>query len=211
MSSDEEIVGGDGIASSDDEAGVESVESADEPDAGGGGASRGHGKPKKGAKAKGKAKPAVQKKNLKATKPNKYSKTKDGKKYCRACGKHLPIGSFPEGSANCTNDKPAIQNLKTAAKNQGESAWFDETYGDEGKLQRAVSAYHRRCPKIVEGRRATKFKILRHIEEIRVEEQLLFDGVKQMMNEREFIVWMGKAKKWLHGSMRRQPGVQSPL
>ena len=166
MSSDDDALFPDGIGDSGDEAAAaeqSAAESADDSD--GGGASRGRAKAsnasKKG-KAKAKVKPPLVKKTT--AKQNKYSKAKDGKKYCRACGKHLPLASFPDGSANCTKDKPAVQNLKNLAKGQGKSVWFEETYSDEGKPQRAVSACHKRCP-VIEGKRASKFKVLKHIED----------------------------------------------
>ena len=39
-----------------------------------------------------------------------------------------------------------------------------------------------------------QFKIMRHIEECRLEEQLLFDGVHKMMDEQEYCAWMQKPK-----------------
>jgi hypothetical protein len=51
-----------------------------------------------------------------------------------------------------------------AAKTQSEDGWWEDTHGDDGKLQRAVCAYHERCP-VVEGKRAAKFRVLHHIED----------------------------------------------
>ena len=36
---------------------------------------------------------------------------KDGKKFCAPCGKWLPLSSFPAGSAQCGEDRKAIQKL----------------------------------------------------------------------------------------------------
>ena len=105
----------------------------------------------------------------------KYGCAKDGMKYCRPCGQHHPRDEFPEGSANCCLMKSVIQNSKTASISQGMDQWWEETYGDEGKIQRACQAYLANCPKQPSGgrRAAGGFKIMRHIEECRLEERLL--------------------------------------
>ncbi len=52
---------------------------------------------------------------------------------------------FPVGSGQCGDDKKALQNLRTTAKQQGCSDWLDEQLADPLKLRKLVEAYKERC------------------------------------------------------------------
>jgi hypothetical protein len=78
-----------------------------------------------------------------------------GKKLCPACGKMLPLESFPIGSGQCATDRKIIQNITYAAKAQGKSEWFAEQLRDPAKLKKVVAAYKSQCfddPIVLNGR-----------------------------------------------------------
>jgi hypothetical protein len=88
------------------------------------------------------------------------------------------------------------------AKNQKKVEWFEEVMGDQKKLQRVLKGYWNRVPS-VDGERRKKmhckgekalFSFVQYIEEERRAEQLLRDGVWEMMDERCFQAWMLKTK-----------------
>ena len=114
-------------------------------------------------------------------------------KWCPACGKYLPVACFPQGSGQCTRDRKAVQNLRVAAKNQGQDKWWIEVCSDPKQLQKVIKNYHYRCPEAKESKRSN-FPIATYIEEIRQEHAILTDGVYEMMNERQFIHFFGKPK-----------------
>ena len=107
---------------------------------------------------------------------------KDGKKYCAPCGRWLPISSFPPGSAQCGEDRKAIQGLAYCAKTQNQMQWWNDTCNDPAKLKKVVAAYKDRQPKAGKKRKEP-FIILQYLEEIRQESAVLLDGVHEMMNE----------------------------
>ena len=120
------------------------------------------------------------------------SRTKDGKKFCPACGKWLPIADFPAGSGQCGDDRKALQNLKKAAMAQDQMEWWEETIRDPTKLKRVVKDYKDRMPP--PGKKRKEFCILQYKEERRQESAIIVDGVMEMMTERAYVVWMGKPK-----------------
>ncbi|CAE7259215.1 unnamed protein product [Symbiodinium sp. CCMP2456] len=117
---------------------------------------------------------------------------KDGKKYCAPCGKWLPLSSFPAGSAQCGEDRKAIQNLASLSKKQGQEDWWQETVADVKKLKAVVKAY--KALKPPPGKKLKEFVILQYIEERRRESAVLYDGVLEMMTLRGYMAWMAKPK-----------------
>ena len=84
------------------------------------------------------------------------------------------------------NLRRAKQNLKKAAKAQGQVTWWKEQCEDPAKKRYILAQYLLRCPKIKQGRQRRPFKILEYMEEERRERVLLLDSVKEMMDEYEF-------------------------
>jgi hypothetical protein len=121
-------------------------------------------------------------------------KTINGKKFCNPCGKWLPMDTFPVGSAHCAEDKKVCQNLKNAAIAQKQVSWWDNVLTDPDSLRKAVRAYKARCPPAVAKKKRSTFVVMQYLEEVRQEQSLIMDGVMQMMDERHFVYWMGKAK-----------------
>ena len=80
------------------------------------------------------------------------SRTKDGKKFCPACGKWLPIADFPAGSGQCGDDRKALQNLKKAAMAQDQMEWWEETIRDPTKLKRTTRTG---CPRLARRGRSS--------------------------------------------------------
>ena len=119
--------------------------------------------------------------------------TKDGKKFCPACGKMLPVTDFPPGSGQCGKDRKAIQVLKNCAVSQNQLPWWEETIRDPKKLKKVVAAYHARAPPAGKKRKE-QFNILQYIEERRLESAVIFDGVMEMMSEQMYVAWMAKPK-----------------
>ena len=124
-------------------------------------------------------------------------RTKDGKKFCAPCGKWLDVTAFPAGSAQCGEDRKAIQTAKYAAQSQGQMEWWEEISKDPEKLRKVCKAIRERKPPPGKKRKES-FQVLQYIEERRQETAVLYDGVQEMMNELAFVAWMGKAK---NGSM----------
>ena len=124
-------------------------------------------------------------------------RAKAGVKRCPACNKDLVIDQFPVGSAHCSNDHQPVQNLASAAKAQGQDAWWAEVKRDNKKLQRVVKAYHQQCPR-VDGKKRALFKVLTYIEYVRQQELLIKDEQYEMIDLRRWITWHGKHK---NGSM----------
>ena len=141
------------------------------------------------AKAKGKAATA----KAKAPPKSKRYKVVNGLKYCPPCGKWLSVDCFPFGSGQCWDDRLAIQNIQAAAKTQDQLEWWNAVKVSESALAKVVQAYHMRCPKI-EGKKRKTIVILSYREEQRQEQQLLLDGVFEMMNAKQYQHWMAKPK-----------------
>ena len=119
-------------------------------------------------KGKGKAKAKSKAKGLVNDMGKVRGRVKDGKKFCPACGKWLPISDFPAGSGQCGDNRKVIQNLGYAAKAQGQDEWWEETRRDPAKLKKVVAAYKARQPVAGKKRKET-FVILEYIEERRKE------------------------------------------
>ena len=120
-----------------------------------------------------------------------------GMKWCNACGKVLPLDQFPPGSGQCHTDRQAVQNLSYAAKVQGQLDWWDEQRNDPKKFRRVIAYYKAKVPteaSIGAKKTSVKFKVNQYLEYCRQEEIIMRDGVHEMMDIREYMSWMAKAK-----------------
>lgn len=130
------------------------------------------------AKAKAKSK-------TKAPDRKKRGKIVDGKKWCKACQKWLAVENFPFGSAQCSDDRRIIQNLRKAAIAQNEVEWMDGLMsGPEEKLAKVVKAYKVRVDNAGgKARKAGVFPILVYEEEVKQETAIIVEGVYEMMHK----------------------------
>ena len=144
------------------------------------------------AKTKAKAEP-----KMKAPAKGRRSKVVNGKKWCKACKQWLDVSSFINGSAQCAEDRKAIQNIRNAAIEQNELEWFTEVMADEDVMVRVVAKYKERRLTAKPTTIAKTF-ILDYREEVRQETQLLLDGKWEMMEIPRYCAWMAKSK---NGSM----------
>ena len=184
--------GGDGT-SAEEEAEPGSEDEADE-------GSDAETKPRAKAKAKGRQK-VLGAKAGSGGKAKAERNTKD-LKFCSGCGKSHDKSEFQAGNSKCFLAARGIRNLRVLAKSQQKTEWFDEVMIDQKKLQRVLKGYWNRVPS-VDGERRKKmhckgekalFSFVQYIEEERRAEQLLRDGVWEMMDERCFQAWMLKPK-----------------
>lgn len=131
-----------------------------------------------------------------AAKRGNYGSKKNGMKFCSACGKWKKLAEFPQGSNKCYDDKKAVQNLAVAAKAQNEELWWAQVMADDKMLQRVVKNYHLQCAPIdgKKGKKRATFHIAKWVEEIRQEQQVLTDGVYELMDLRTYIHYMAKPK-----------------
>ena len=131
---------------------------------------RGEARRAGGARVKGKKSPPPGKRNgrkksaLPARGKKGGAKAGKGKKYCRGCGKFLPLSDFPLCHSLCFKDKRAVDNLTGFAKRQGQKKWFDEIQLVEHKLNKLLKNYHARCPEQPEGGKRGKFVIAEYRE-----------------------------------------------
>ena len=156
----------------------------------------GESKQAAGAKGKRSAKAKAKRNNLAkdATAGSKKDHKKKGQKYCPPCGKTHPIEMFSVGAGQCGPGRKAIQNLRAQAIAQNQQAWWEEVSADPVKLKKICAAYWVKCPEPKQGQKKAKFVIAIYIEELRQEQQLLVDGVFEMMDERHYTYWTGKPK-----------------
>ena len=85
----------------------------------------------------------------------------------------------------CGADFNAMRNLEKCAKSQGQLEWLESVKSDAKKVRAAVQAYHVRCSPEVTGLSRNKrngFVVAQYISEVRQAEQLLVDGVYEMLN-----------------------------
>ncbi len=73
------------------------------------------------------------------------------------CKKQLPLDQFPLGSGQCGFDKRVIQNIKYAAKAQGQEAWLAEQLACPAKTSKLVATYKKNHMEELTG---TKFKTM---------------------------------------------------
>ena len=119
------------------------------------------------------------------------SATVGGQKYCAGCGKWLDLFRFPASSKWCDEDKPVAQNLISGAALQGETEWVDEVLKCPKTTKRVFAKIKRMYPK-VPGKNRPLPMVVQLDEELREEEQLLIDGVFQMMNVKALQVFRAK-------------------
>ena len=117
-----------------------------------------------------------------------------GWRICAACAKHCAPETMGVGSRFCLKDKPAVQNLANAAASQGKKEWWASVLEDPLKLRKVVFAYHARCPTPAKGAKRPVFKILQYEQEVKQEESMMFDSVKEMMHVISFVHHMAKPK-----------------
>lgn len=74
-----------------------------------------------------------------------------------------------------------MQNMAHAAKAQGQQAWWDSVLQDPDQLSQVRASYEARCPAKQTGKREP-FLIAQYKEDVRQEDQILTDGVYEMMH-----------------------------
>ena len=87
-----------------------------------------------------------------------------------------------------------MANLSYAAQNQEQMDWWIGVKDNTQKLKKVLSVYFVRCPPTPATTKRKKFDIFNYVEEERREQQLLLDGVLEMMDERHYGAWMAKPK-----------------
>jgi hypothetical protein len=152
----------------------------------------GGGPRKPGGKAKAKAKAR-----------GLYTKVSAGMKFCAPCGKEHPVSEFAAGKPVCGPVWNAMRNLGGAAARQQQSDWWEAVKANPKLLKTVVAAYFIRVqPEVgIQGAADKKGKAKRdafcigtYREEVKRAEQLLKDGVYEMMNEAAYCHFAGKAK-----------------
>ena len=116
-------------------------------------------------------------------KPGKPGKS--GQRQCSICQKWMDQSMFPAGKAMCGADWRAYRNVEACARSQEQQAWWDEVRHSPKKLKETITAYHVRCSPEITGLSRNKrngFHIAQFREEVRRAEQMLFDGVYEMLN-----------------------------
>ena len=68
----------------------------------------------------------------------------NGQKWCKGCRGWLPVENFANSDPTCVEDHNALQNIRIAAKNQGQEEWLEEQISDDTTLARMVSKYKMR-------------------------------------------------------------------
>ena len=130
------------------------------------------------------------------------SKVQAGKKSCLNCGKVKSLEEFPPGSANCRDPcKRIIDNLRSSFERARKKDVFDDMMKDETARKKLIRAYIMKCgvPKGMRGGKKKKealFCALQFLQEVRVEEQLVRDGVYEMMHEVAFMSHAAKPKHY---------------
>ena len=99
------------------------------------GTTRGRGRAKSRAQPKSRAKGSNRLKVLNDKGKSRNRVTKDGKKFCPACGKTLPVTDFPAGSGQCAKDRKAIQVLRNCAVNQNQLEWWERNHARPQEAQ----------------------------------------------------------------------------
>ena len=125
--------------------------------------------------------------------PSPKHKHPHSNEFCLGCQTEHPIELFPLGSSSCSPSKQAIQNLGNAAKLQGQTKLWQDCLSNPKKLKKVVARYKRVHGKKAGSKRSTP-QILDLVNEHRQEQQLLRDGLLEMMNERQYTHWMAKPK-----------------
>ena len=161
--------------------------------------SNGGGKEKSKAKGKAKADPAKPQ-----AKRGKACKSKNGMKWCAPCGKDHANNEFPAGKAMCAKAWNAMRAVEAAALSQGKAEWWAATKANPSKFKRLISAYMTKVAPEVAGQTCKRsiFCVATYIEEYKQVEQLLIDGVYEMMNVAAYIHWAGKPKTATKTHMR---------
>ena len=105
----------------------------------------------------------------------------------------LLLADLPPGSALCYDDKQAHQNLQNSAIEQSKMDWWLQSQSCPTKYRRALNRYRVLHPKI-KGKRRKPPVLAEFITEEREEEQMILDGVAEMMCERGYVHWKAKPK-----------------
>ena len=123
------------------------------------------------------------------------SKVKNGERYCEGCNKEVAVEHFAAGSKYCLlGCKKAIQNLENACAAQGFADWFSDVKTDPKKLKRTVAKYRRMYPNSDVQKKHQVPHMAAIVEEHRQEEQMITDGVMEMMNLVHYQHWRAKPK-----------------
>ena len=146
------------------------------------GRGRAKGKGKAKAKAKGKAKG-------KAKANGRPGKNRNGTRFCQGCQKFCPVDQFQNGSAQCADDRRAMQNIAYAARHQNQTMWWEEVQSDPCKLFRVLKTYHKKHPKPVDGKKRSALKMLQFIDYVKQEELIIRDRVKVLMDQKQYRIW----------------------
>ena len=132
-------------------------------------------------------------------KRGKANKVKSGNKFCMPCNREHLVSEFPPGKNMCGPSWNAVRNITAAAERQGHLEWWVATQAQPSKLRRVVQTYMKNIAPEVLGPSGKKLKkgvfcCATYLEEVRHAEQLLIDGVYEMLNCAAYIHWAGKAK-----------------
>ena len=132
-----------------------------------------------------------------AKKRGKGNKVKHGNKLCMPCNREHLATEFPAGKNMCGAAWTAVRNITAAAEKQGQMEWWTSTQAHPHKFRRVVQTYMKNiAPEVMGPKRMKKglFCCATYIEEVRHAEQLLIDGVYEMLNCAAYQHWAGKAK-----------------
>ena len=92
---------------------------------------------KKG-RGKGRGTNAKEKKNA-AKAGGRPTKVANGYKYCKGCDKSHVVADFPDGSAQCWQNKRALQNFRNACIQQDHMHYYDRMMDDERFMRRTLA------------------------------------------------------------------------
>ncbi|CAK0874664.1 unnamed protein product [Prorocentrum cordatum] len=199
MDSDEELNNGMGGPSQGDCEQREQSPGAEDDDEAGSGAAQPAGRKDK---AKGRAKGGAKKKRSKGS-PKKSANgrpttVKAGRRQCTDCGLTKLLSEFKPGSTVCL--KPCLRtrdNIYRACKAENEIEWYEAQRSCPKKWAKLKRWYRLNCQDFAKEHSKPKaFAPMQYKQSVRVEQQQLRDGVKEMMHEVAFVHWASKPKNW---------------
>lgn len=141
-------------------------------------------------------------KNLPAAKAGHSKKGAKGKcppgmKWCRGHCKFHAMADFAAGQSVCTAVYNANRALSATAKAQGQTDKWKDIFCDDAKYTKAISNYLRIVGDTLTGRAKTiktQCFWLQYMEEERTVSSVDLEGSQQMMNLRQYKVWLAKPK-----------------
>ena len=123
-----------------------------------------------------------------------------GKKLCNTCLKQKPLHELGLGKSSCLAPcQRALDNLRNAAQKQGQTEWLKDQVNTLEGTMRLVNAYQRKCglqgSPGKPGKKPVTFDTLAYKQEFAMQQQMLRDGVYEMMH---VVAFSEHAKKPKH-------------